>query len=343
MSDFLEDPDSGWEDPFNDYLYLSGLNDLHEAFMYIKDYEEHDKEIKKGLFAATLEEVRSIKVINSNNPAIPEEVSLLGYEFNKLYQDWYQYLGYLVDPKSNDQTELPNTRVLVDLALSELTIAKLFNSKYLHFLEEGNELGWLVINGDSETPFEDGENSYEIWRIGASDAQLLLEHLHTKGRLKEIIKANHGLGPSPIYTSPTLLPDALMIGLGLAKLATANAMAAKGDIQAITDSLYEVAQVQKIVTKSLSKKLTDSDMSRKFSQLGSSGVAKRNEKYEKLKAFVFELASKYPDLTGRKIALTIEKEVLDQMGEFNVRLTTDNAHNTIYKYVREYKNMTRSG
>jgi hypothetical protein len=134
-----------------------------------------------------------------------------------------------------------------------------------------------------------------------------------------------------------------MIGLGLAKLATANAMAAKGDIQAITDSLYEVAQVQKIVAKSLSKKLTDSDMSRKFYQLGSSGVAKRNEKYEKLKAYVFELASKYPDLTGRKIALKIEKEVLDHMGEFNVRLTPDNAHNTIYKYVREYKNMTRSG
>ena len=343
MSDFLLDPDSEWEDPFNDYLYLSGLNDLHEAFMYIKDYEDHDKEIKEELLMATLKEVGSIKVINSNSPAIAEEVPLLGYEFNKLYQDWYQYLGYLVDPKSNDQTELPNTRVLVDLALSELTIAKLFNKKYLHFLDEGNKLGWLAMNGDSLSPFEDIEYGCEIWRMNTTDAQLLLEHLHTKGRLESIIKSNQGLGPSPIYTSSTLLPDALMIGLGLAKLANANAMAANGDIEGIADSVYEASQAQKIVTKSLARKLTDADMSKKFSRLGSSGAAKRNEKYEKLKAYIFELAAKYPELSGRKIALAIEKEVLDNMAKFNVRLTADNAHNTIYKYVREYKNMTRSG
>ena len=343
MSDYLADSESEWEDPFNDYLYLSGLNDLHEAFMYIKDYEEHDKEIKSELFAATLKEVGSRKAINSNNPVIPEEVSLLGYEFNKLYQDWYQYLGYLVDPKSRDQTERPNTRVLVDLALSELTIAKLFNKKYLHFLNEGNELGWPVINGDSLSSFEDIENGCEIWRMNATDAQLLLEHLHTKGRLESIIQSNQGLGPSAIYTSPELLPNALMVALGIAKLANANAIAAKGDIQKIADSLYEASQAQKFVAKSLARKLTDADMSKKFSQLGASGVAKRNEKYEKLKAHVFELAAKYPELSGRKIALAIEKEVLDNMAKFNVRLTADNAHNTIYKYVREYKNMTRSG
>jgi len=343
MSDFLEDPDSEWEDPFNDYLYLSGLNDLHEAFKYIKDYEEHDKDIKEEIFAATLKEIESSKAINPNNTVMPEEVLLLGQKFNNLYQNWYQFVGFLVDPNSDALTELPNTRLLVNLALSELTIAKLFNQKYRHFLEESNELGWLEINGDSQSPFENIEHGCEIWRINAADAQLLLEHIHTKGRIDSIIKSNQGLGPSPVYTSPTLLPDALMIALGLAKLATANAMAAKGDIPAITDSLYEVAQVQKMVAKSLSKKLTDADMSRRFSQLGSSGVAKRNEKYDKLKQYVFGLASKYPDLTGRKIALTIEKEVLDRMGEFNVRLTPDNAHNTIYKYVREYKNMTRSG
>lgn len=342
MSDYLEDLDSAWADPFIDYLYLSGLNDLHEAFMYIKDYEEYGKEIKKELFATTLKDVWSSNVINSNNPVIPEEVPLLGYEFNKLYQDWVQYLGYVVDPKSNFQTELPNTRVLVDLALSELTIAKLFNKKYLHFLDGGNELGWLEINGDSLFPFEDIQNGCEIWRINATDAQLLLEHLYTKGRLESIIKTNQGLGRSPIYTSPELLPNALMIALGIAKLANANAMVAKGDIEAMADSLYEASQAQKMVTKSLARKLTDADMSKKFSQLGSSGVAKRNEKYKKLKAYVFELAAKYPDLSGRKIAFAIEKEVLDNMAKFNVRLTTDNAHNTIYKYVREYKNMTRS-
>jgi len=213
----------------------------------------------------------------------------------------------------------------------------------VHYLNETKELEWPTLNGDSQTPFEDIENGCEIWRLNACDAQFLLEHLHTKGRLQSIMKSTQGLGASPIYTSPELLPNALMIGLGIAKLANANSMAAKGDIKAMADSLYEAAQAQKIVTKSLSRTLTDADMSRKFSQLGSSGVAKRNEKYEKLKAYVFELAGKHPDLSGRKIALAIEKDVLDNMAKFNVRLTTENAHNTIYKYVREYKNVTRSG
>lgn len=342
MSDFFKVSNPEWGNSFNDYLYLSGLNDLHEAFIYIKNYEEFDREIKMKLFAATLREVGSGKTINSHNIAMPEDVPLLGREFSKLYQDWCRYLGYLVDPNSNGLTELPNTRVLVDLAQSELTIAKFFNKKYIHHLDEASELVWPILNGDSLSPFEDIEHGCEIWRTNATDSQLLLEHLHTKDRLDSIIKSNQGLGPSPIYTSPELLPNALIVALGIAKLANANAMLAKGDIKAMTESLYEVSQAQRIVTKSLARKLTDDDMSKKFSQLGSSGVAKRNEKYEKLKAHVFELAAKYPELSGRKIALAIEKEVLDTMAKFNVRLTADNAHNTIYKYVREYKNMTRS-
>ena len=134
-----------------------------------------------------------------------------------------------------------------------------------------------------------------------------------------------------------------MIALGIAKLAEANAIARSGDIEKMANCLYEAGQVQKLVAKSLARKLTDADISKKFSQLGSSGVAKRNEKYEKLKAYVFELAHQYPELSARKIALTIEQDVLDNMAKFNVRLTTDNAHNTIYKYVREYKSMTPSG
>jgi hypothetical protein len=337
MSDFLEDPDSGWDDPFNDYLYLSGLNDLHEAFMYIKDYEDHDKEIKEELLTATLKEVESIKVMHSNSPAIAEEVPLLGYEFNKLYQDWYQYLGYLVDPKSNDQTELPNTRVLVDLALSELTIAKLFNKKYLHFLDEGNELGWLAINGDSLSPFEDIEYGCEIWRMNATDAQLLLEHLHTKGRLESIIKSNQGLGPSPIYTSSTLLPDALMIGLGLAKLVNANAMAAKGDITEMTDSLYEVSQVQKMVAKSLLRKRSDSEMREKFALYGGKGKAARMKKLDELRAYVIELAIPHPKKSANRIAYEIKEDVLKKSEKLKAQLSAENAQRTIQNYILDYR------
>ncbi|MBU3631154.1 hypothetical protein [Polynucleobacter sp. AP-Melu-500A-A1] len=337
MSDFLLDPDSEWEDPFNDYLYLSGLNDLHEAFMYIKDYEDHDKEIKQELLMATLKEVGSIKVINSNSPAIAEEVPLLGYEFNKLYQDWYQYLGYLVDPKSNDQTELPNTRVLVDLAQSELTIAKLFNKKYLHFLDEGNELGWLAINGDSLSPFEDIEYSCEIWRMNATDAQLLLEHLHTKGRLESIIKSNQGLGPSPIYTSSTLLPDALMIGLGLAKLANANAMVANGDIEEMADSLYEASQVQKMVAKSLVRKRSDGEMREKFALYGGKGKAARMKKLDELRAYVIELALPFGNQSANSIAYEIQKPVLDKSEELGAKLSKFNVQRTIQNYILDYR------
>jgi len=337
MSDFLEDPDSEWEDPFNDYLYLSGLNDLHEAFMYIKDYEEHDKEIKKGLFAATLQEVESIKVINSNIPAIPEEVAFLGYEFNKLYQDWYQFLGFLVDPKSDALTELPNTRLLVNLALSELIIAKLFNQKYLHYLDEANELGWLEINGDSQSPFEDIEHGCEIWRMHATDAQLLLEHFHTKGRLKSIIKSNQGLGPSPIYTSPTLLPDALMIGLGLAKLANANAMAANGDIEAMANSLYEVSQVQKMVAKSLVRKRSDGEMREKFALYGGKGKAARTKKLDEVRAYAIELALPFGNQSANSIAHEIQKPVLDKSEELGAKLSKFNVQRTIQNYILDYR------
>ena len=330
-------PEADWEEPFNDYLYLSDLNDLHEAFMYITDYEEIDKDVKEQLLAATLNEIESDKSETPNIKVTPQEVPLLGFEFNKLYQDWYKYLGYLVDPKSDGLTELPNTRALVDLALSELTIAKLFNQKYLHYLEDDEELGWLVINGDSETPFEDGESSYEIWRIGASDAQLLLEHLHTKGRLKEIIKANQGLGPSPIYTSSTLLPDALMIGLGLAKLANANAMAAKGDITEMTGSLYEVSQVQKMVAKSLLRKRSDSEMREKFALYGGKGKAARMKKLDELRAYVIELAIPHPKKSANRIAYEIKEDVLKKSEKLKAQLSAENAQRTIQNYILDYR------
>ncbi|MFZ3039399.1 MAG: hypothetical protein WA115_06380 [Polynucleobacter sp.] len=337
MSDFLEDPDSEWEDPFNDYLYLSGLNDLHEAFMYIKDYEERDKEIKEELLAATLKEIESSKAINSNSAVMPEEVPLLGYKFNQLYQDWYQFLGFLVDPKSDALTELPNTRLVVNIALSELTIAKLFNQKYLHFLEEGTELGWLEINGDSQSPFEDIEHGCEIWRMNATDAQLLLEHLHTKGRLNNVIKTNQGLGPSPIYTSSTLLPDALMIGLGLAKLANANAMAAKGDIEGMADSLYEASQVQKMVAKSLLRKRSDNEMREKFALYGGKGKAARMKKLDELRTHVIELALPFGNQSANSIAYEIQKKVLDKSEELGAKLSKFNVQRTIQNYILDYR------
>jgi len=330
-------PEADWEEPFNDYLYLSGLNDLHEAFMYIQNYEEIDKDVKGQLLATALNEIESDKFQTPNTKVIPPEVSLLGFEFNKLYQDWYKYLGYLVDPKSNGLTELPNTRVLVDLALSELKIAKLFNQKYLHYLDDGEELGWLVINGDSEMPFEDGENSYEIWRMHATDAQLLLEHLHTKGRLESIIKSNQGLGPSPTYTSTTLLPDALMIGLGLAKMANANAMAANGDIKGMADSLYEASQVQKMVAKSLVRKRSDGEMREKFALYGGKGKAVRMKKLDELRAYVIELAIPHPKKSANRIAYEIKEDVLKKSEKLKAQLSAENAQRTIQNYILDYR------
>lgn len=330
------------EDDFSNYIHESDLYEQYELFMHIDGYEQFNAQIKVKILAATLEQIKSLGKNQPANPSIPVEISLLGDRFNKLYKSWYRYLGYFVDPDSHAATDLPNTALLIDIALSELKIAKLFNKNYIAYQEEHGE------KQDIEDQYGRSHIVYvweweDSWRFNACDAHLLLEHLHTKKRLEEIIKANQNLIDSPIYTSTSLLPNALMIAFGLVNLASANAMAANGEIAKANDLIFEAAETQKIVAKSLSKKMSSADLAEKFAQAGSRGGAKSNEKYAELKKYAFELARTFKStVSARQIAIKIEKQVQEKAEILGARLVDENAHNTIYKYILEFKKNTRT-
>jgi len=318
------------EDEFSDYIYESGLYDHYEAFMYLDDYEKRYQSIKSSILTTTLIEIDSLNKKQIVNKPIPRETLLLGERFNRLYKSWYLYLGYLIDPDSETTTDLPDTDTLIAMALSELKMAKLINDNYFDYQcsygEEKKAYGMFTVD------------EYDRWRVDPCEAHLLLEHLYTKDRLPEIIKANDGLGPSLIYTSPDLLPDALMIALGLAKLADANKIAAQGHIGELADSIYEVTQVQKIVAKSLSKKLSASEMSDIFSINGRRGASVRANKFDAVRSYAIELSSSMEGKSANQIAYKIKDLVMIKARSLNASLSEENAQKTIQKYILAHRN-----
>jgi hypothetical protein len=128
-----------------------------------------------------------------------------------------------------------------------------------------------------------------------------------------------------------------MQAITLTELANANAMAKKGNIKAMAESLYEATMAHKIWAVGVSQKISKRDLRRELSKNGTKGAAPRSKNLKDVRAYVAELATPFSSKSANSIAFEIKDKVIQKARQFNVVLSEANAQRTIRDYILDHR------
>jgi hypothetical protein len=278
-------------------------------------------------------------VANKQSPKarLPKDVPLLGETFNFLYKDLFALVSDIAGSNGKKDQNSSNIDILVDLARFELRLAVLRKQEnYQNYLSQPKR-----GNSEFKQLFEQRYKYFatEIaeWRDGTGKVDLLLGHLYMNDRWQAIFPAHEHLRKSYASESPKDILDLLMQAITLTELANANAMAKKGNIKAMAESLYEATMAHKIWAVGVSQKISKRDLKRERSKNGTKGAAPRSKNLKDVRAYVAELAAPFGTKSANSIAFEIKDKVIQKARQFNVVLSEANAQRTIRDYILDHR------